>query len=80
MGENNTLNLTGDPEWMKKVMAEEVAMKELSDTMIDGCGNEVKLKTKEKGLSRAEKRRKEASKKARKAQGLPSDSEDDDYD
>jgi elongation factor 3 len=79
--ENNTLNLKGDPEWMKQALLEKVEKKEEATEMVDALGNTIKIKPKKKTqLSRAEQRKKERLKKLRKAQGLDVEGSDEDTD
>lgn len=78
--ENNTLNLKGDPEWMKNAAAEKVATAELADTVIDKFGNEVKIKAQKKKLSRQEIKKRDKIRKARLAQGLPVSDDDEEWD
>lgn len=77
--ENNTVNLKGDPEWMKQVANEKIAVQEFNETMLDKFGNEVKVKGPKKKLSRQEQKKKEKIRKMRLAQGLPV-SDDDEWD
>ena len=53
--EGGRLDCKGDAAWMENVMKEKVADTEQMDTMIDGLGNEVKLKKqRDKKMSRKE--------------------------
>jgi len=54
------------------------ANQETADTVMDSLGNEIKIK-KEKILTAREKKKAEKKKAERRAKGLPSDSDDDDY-
>lgn len=76
--EGGKVNLKGDPEWLKSVEKEKIVQKEQAETALDKFGNEVKVKSQKKKLSRQELKKKEKIRKARLAQGLPvSDDEDD---
>eukprot|EP00121_Abeoforma_whisleri_P012034 Awhi_evm1s11108 len=76
--ENNTLNLKGDPEWMKNALSEKIEKKAEATEMVDAMGNVIKLKPKKKAkMSRAEKKKKDRIRKLRLAQGLDVSSDED---
>ncbi|KNC83351.1 hypothetical protein SARC_04403 [Sphaeroforma arctica JP610] len=73
--ENNTLNLKGDPEWMKNALKEKIVDEGGPATMTDAYGNVTKVKAKKKALSRAEKKKRDKRRAARRAQGIETDTE-----
>jgi len=76
--ENNTLNLKGDPEWLKGVNTDKIEKKEEATEMVDAMGNVIQLKKKKKGkLSRAEQRKKDRMKKKAMKDGTYEDSDED---
>ena len=80
--EGGTLDCQGDAAWMENVMKEKVADTEQMDTMIDGLGNEVKIKKqKDKKMSRKEIKAMAKVRKAKLERGEElSDDEDWDLD
>jgi len=78
--ENNTLNLKGDPEWMKNALGDKIEKKEEATEMVDAMGNVIKIKKKKKKMSRAEKKKRDRIRKLRIEQGLDvSSDEDEDF-
>ena len=80
--EGGKLDCKGDAAWMENVMKEKVADTEQMDTMIDGLGNEVKIKKqKDKKMSRKEIKAMAKVRKAKLERGEElSDDEDWDLD
>merc|ERR1719199_831607 len=80
--EGGRLDCKGDAAWMENVMKEKVADTEQMDTMIDGLGNEVKIKKqKDKKMSRKEIKAMAKVRKAKLERGEElSDDEDWDLD